>query len=111
MAGMVLNALWPLLANAGPADFSAPVCSAVGTKSAPNIFGGLPTHPTPAKLSAPHCPFCAGSSDYQPALASAANVSDAQPAAVSQPLFAATELPLSFEILAAHPRGPPAFLI
>jgi hypothetical protein len=105
--GMVLNALWPLLANAGPADFSAPVCSMVGTKAVPGASGNLPAPSQPSKLGAPHCPFCTGASDHHPALAAAAVLLFVPPAASLRLPVAVEFVEPSFVLLAAHPRGPP----
>jgi hypothetical protein len=104
--GMALNALWPLLANAAPMEFSAPVCSMVGTKATP-ANSGLPIGPAPGKLSAPHCPFCPGVSDHTPALAPYLPIAIVAPIARAQPVRAESALPVSFLHLAAHPRGPP----
>src|SRR5258708_1552852 len=108
---MVLNALWPLLANAGPQDFSAPICSMVGTKAMPAAAGGLPLNPAPGKLSAPHCPFCMGVSDQTPALTSHAGVVLDTSLVDAPPITLVSSQPLFFSSLAAQPRGPPALLI
>jgi hypothetical protein len=107
---MVLNALWPLLANAAPTAFSAPICSMVGTQSTP-ATSGLPFSPAPGKLSAPHCPFCLGVSDQSPALAPDLPISAVTPVSNVPPVRAELALPVSFLHLAAHPRGPPSRLI
>jgi hypothetical protein len=111
IAGMALNALWPLLANAGPAEFSAPVCSMVGTKLAPGVAGGLPAHPSPGKPGAPHCPFCPGVGDQSPALAACRGLAVVAPTASAQAIAVELFRPVSFLYLAAHPRGPPSPLI
>ena len=111
IAGMALNALWPLLANAGPVDFSAPVCSMDGTKAAPGGAGGLPLNPAPGKLSAPHCPFCPGVGDQTPALASYRGLAVIAPTVSAQAIPVELFRPLPFLYLAAPPRGPPSPLI
>jgi hypothetical protein len=108
--GMVLNALWPLLANAAPTEFAAPICSMVGTKST-LATSGLPFSPAPGKFSAPHCPFCPGVSDQAPALAPGLPIAIVVPVSNAQPVRAALVLPVSFLHLAARPRGPPSRLI
>ena len=105
--GMVLNALWPLLANAGPAEFSAPVCSMVGTKAGPGFSGNLPAPSQPSKLSAPHCPFCTSVSDHHPALAVTAVLLFVPPLESLRPLVAVELVAPLFVLLAAPPRGPP----
>src|SRR5258705_3694865 len=65
--GMTLNALWPLLANAGPKEIFAIVCSSNGAGSAAAADGGTPLpHQSPVTGSVPHCPFCLGGSDQTP---------------------------------------------
>lgn len=108
--GMVLNALWPLLANAGPVEFAMPVCSAVGTTASAGL-AGTPLQPAPGKLSAPHCPFCTSASDHQPALPVAAALLLPPPAESLSPLLAIEPIAPSFTLLSAHPRGPPPLLI
>jgi hypothetical protein len=110
MFGMVLNALWPLLANAGPAEFSAPICSMVGTKSTSGM-GGSPGQPAPAKMGAAHCPFCAAGGDQNPALSSAEPLAFPPPIVIAKPLAAGVEFFPSVVSFAAHPRGPPLSLI
>ena len=107
---MVLNALWPLLAHAAPVQFSAPVCSTVGTTAAPAGAGGLPVLPAPAKSFAPHCPFCLGIGDHTPGLASASVPVIVVEQQGFHPLFAATPVRASFVHPSAQPRGPPAVL-
>jgi hypothetical protein len=109
--GMVLNALWPLLAHAVPAEFSAPVCSTVGTRSAPSDANGGPAQPAPAKSPAAHCPFCAGGGDQNPVLATAASPAIAAPTMAARPFVAPASSVQSVVLLAAQPRGPPARLI
>ncbi len=106
---MGLNGLWPLLATAAPVEFSAPICSMAGTTMAPDAYS-LPAQPAPAKSPAPHCPFCTGGSDHNPALATSKTLAFA-PAAVVPPLLAVVAVSPSFIFLAAHPRGPPSRLI
>lgn len=108
--GMVLNALWPLLANAALAEFSAPVCSMVGTMSAPDGYN-LPAPTAPAKSPAPHCPFCTFGADHSPALASAAVLAFAPPPELARLLVIVVEYFPSFVFPTAPPRGPPARLI
>ena len=105
--GMVLNALWPLLATAAPREFVAPVCSMVGTTVAVDA-AGMPAQPAPAKSPAPHCPFCTTGSDHNPALATAQTIAFAPPVAAVRVPAPVAEHGSYFLILAAHPRGPPA---
>lgn len=103
---MGLNGLWPLLANAAPAEFVAPVCSMVGTAIAVDA-AGMPAQPAPAKSLAPHCPFCSTGSDHNPALATAETFAFAAPEPVARPQIAVISPKYSFVVLAAPPRGPP----
>ena len=107
---MALNGLWPLLANAAPAEFSAPVCSMVGTMSAPDGYS-MPAPTAPAKSPAPHCPFCSTSSDHNPALATVGVIALAPPVAQFQRAIIVAEPAASSVVLAAAPRGPPSRLI
>jgi hypothetical protein len=105
--GMVLNALWPLLAHAAPREFVAPICSMVGTTAAQVMEGGLPP-PAPLKSVAPHCPFCSLGSDQQPLLA-AAEIPAFVPLLLAAPPPPAKIVVFSATIAsAAHPRGPPS---
>jgi hypothetical protein len=107
---MGLNGLWPLLANAAPVEFVAPICSMVGTTVAVDA-GGMPVEPAPAKSPAPHCPFCSTGSDHNPALATAETIAFAVPESMPQPLVSDFAPKSSFTVLAAPPRGPPSRLI
>ena len=107
---MGLNGLWPLLANAAPVEFVAPICSMVGTTVAVDA-GGMPVEPAPAKSPAPHCPFCSTGSDHNPALATAETIAFAVPESMPQPLVSDFAPKSSFTVLAASQRGPPSRLI
>ena len=107
---MGLNGLWPLLANAAPREFVAPLCSMVGTTMAVDA-SGMPAQPAPATSSAPHCPFCSTSSDHNPALATVGVIALAPPVAQFQRAIIVTEPAASSVVLAAAPRGPPSRLI
>jgi hypothetical protein len=82
----------------------------VGTTAAQAADGGMPM-PAPAKLIAPHCPFCSLGGDHSPALASAAVLAVAPPPALARPQVIAVEYVPSFDFPTAPPRGPPACLI
>ena len=107
---IALNGLWPLLANAAPRDFVAPICSMVGTTAAADA-SGIPLPTAPAKSPAPHCPFCTTGSDHNPALATAETVAFAAPESMPQPRVSVFVPESSFVVLAAPPRGPPSRLI
>ena len=103
IAALALNALWPLLAQAGPAEFALSWCSAAGAKAGPV----LPAPESP-KLRAAQCPFCAGAGDAGLALSGCpleARVVDGADVAAT-----GTQSSLVFfaTYLAASPRGPPA---
>ncbi len=107
IVAMGLNGLWPLLANAAPLEFVAPVCSMVGTTVAVDA-AGMPAQPAPAKSFAPHCPFCTTGSDHSPALTGSSQNAVLQRALTTQPPVADASLPPSVVRLFADPRGPPA---
>jgi hypothetical protein len=102
---MVLNAAWPLLANAKPSTPSSEICSASGLKHAP---GGAPGAPDKG-LHASHCTLCPFGAErcaaipyaVQPRLVTA-------PAAA--PVFARSDAPFAQIALhaAAPPRAPPS---
>jgi hypothetical protein len=110
--GMTLNALWPLLANAGPKEIVAIVCSVNGARSAAAEYGGTPQpHQAPVTSAAQHCPFCLGGSDQSPGL-------NTPPGVVYQPQLSELGLISSaapnwafFVHPSSHPRGPPHYLI
>ena len=106
-AGMALNALWPLLANAGPRQFWAPMCSMVGTMSAPANVDGGPAQPGPGKWVAPHCPFCLGAGDQTPALAADTTREIAVASVCMRSLATVRTPPLALLYLRPDSRGPP----
>lgn len=73
IAGMALNALWPLLANAQPAGQASmfEVCTAGGIKFVPDDAGKA-TAENGARHLQPHCALCSFGADKVPALAQAA---------------------------------------
>jgi len=107
LAGMALNAFWPLLANAKPNVPALPseICSATGLKhgeSAPAEAPGKSAQPS-------HCTLCPGSAERGVAISRA-------PGALSRPAHARTLAPAFFVELplkawfdpAAPPRAPPS---
>jgi hypothetical protein len=104
---MVLNAGWPLLANAKPADPALPseICSASGLNHA---GGGAPAAPEKG-LHASHCTLCPFGTQCAAAIPYA-GLPLLAPVPVSTPLFAGGEAPrpeIAFHP-AAPPRAPPA---
>ena len=61
--GIACNALWPLLANAAPADLQMTICT---TDKSAQAAQSAPAKRIPASSSLPHCPFCLGVSDTTP---------------------------------------------
>lgn len=103
LAGIALNASWPLLANAGPNAAALPseVCSATGQKHAGESPLGKGVRPS-------HCNLCPFNAERGPALASTAGAFSAPAPAAAQrldsretPLLAAAFDPT------APPRAPP----
>jgi DUF2946 family protein len=106
LASMVLNAAWPLLANATPAVQAPPseICSATGLSHAP---GGAPAAPDKG-LHASHCTLCPFSAERCAAIPPAV-----QPLLAGLPAPAPTfargdsALPAVALLCAAPPRAPP----
>src|SRR5690242_17773806 len=97
---MVLNAAWPLLANAQPADPAAEICSAAGGSHA---GGGAPA--TPGKgYHASHCNLCPFGAERGAPIAAAATL---PPVPVKKPaeVFPRDNAPQPK--LAFHPTAPP----
>jgi hypothetical protein len=101
---MALNAAWPLLANAKPADPAAEICSATGLTHA---AGGAPALPDKG-YHASHCNLCPFGADRGAGIAVTTAV---LPIAASVParVFARGETPQHQTALypAAPPRAPP----
>lgn len=101
LAGVALNAAWPLLANAKPSVPPSEICSATGLKHAP---GGAPEK----DLHASHCALCPYGAERCAAIPYAA-----QPPLVTAPatarVFTRSEAPQAQIALwaAAPPRAPP----
>lgn len=104
---IALNALWPLLANAAPKDFSGPICSMAGTKSVPSDFDGIPGMPNPGKSFSQHCPLCVGGSDSAIGLVSEPVISFAVRQLDRTLNYAQIQVWASFIHPYSHPRGPP----
>jgi DUF2946 family protein len=104
LAGMVLNAAWPLLANAKPSAPSSEICSATGAKHAPAA---------PARdLHASHCTLCPFGAERCAAIPYAglvrlASVPEAAPVLTRSD---APRAPIALHA-AAPPRAPPSLLI
>ena len=101
---MALNAAWPLLANAKPADPSAEICSASGLKHG---AGGAPATPDKG-YHASHCNLCPFGSERGAAIPLVAPLH--LPAAAPGEAFTSGETPqLVFSLYpGAPPRAPPA---
>jgi hypothetical protein len=104
---MVLNAGWPLLANAKPVIPALPseICSSTGLNHA---AGGAPAAPE-KDLHASHCTLCPFSAERGAAIPYVAPLPLPQ-AAPSAQVFARDDAPRPVIALhaAAPPRGPPA---
>jgi hypothetical protein len=104
LAAMALNAAWPLLANAQPADPALEICSAA---SGSHAGGGAPA--TPGKgYHASHCNLCPFGAERAAAIAAVTGTS-LLPVAAPEQVFARCEAPqVSISLYpAAPPRGPP----
>ena len=100
LAAMALNAAWPLLANAKPADPGAEICSATGLNHA---AGGAPAAPAKGVHSS-HCNLCPFGAERGAAV-SPVGQSLPLPLAESAPAFARGET--SFTPLSLYPAAPP----
>jgi hypothetical protein len=110
--GMTLNALWPLLANAGPKEIFAIVCSVNGAQSAAAADGGTPLpHQAPVTSAVPHCPFCLGGSDQTPGLTPPLRVVYQPQLSELSSVPSRTPTGAFFAYPSSHPRGPPSHLI
>jgi len=107
LAALVLNAAWPLLANAKPVVPALPseICSASGLNHA---AGGAPAAPD-KDLHASHCTLCPFSAERCAAIPYAAQ-SPLASAPVPVRVFARSDAPRPAIALhpAAPPRAPPA---
>ena len=104
LAGIALNASWPLLANAGT-RVSAPseICTATGQKHAGESPFGKGTRPS-------HCNLCPFNAERGPAISGAAPAVLC-PTPASGPvreLFSEPQLPAALDPC-APPRAPPFF--
>jgi len=73
LAGMALNAFWPLLANAKPSVPALPseICSATGVQ---HSFESLPGEAPGKSVRASHCNLCPFNAERGPAISGAAPV-------------------------------------
>jgi DUF2946 family protein len=106
LAAMALNAAWPLLANAQPANPAAEICSAAGGNHA---SGGAPA--TPGKgYHASHCNLCPFGAERGAAVSHAM-----QPRLPAAPVLAQAfkrydaPRPDTATHPTARPRAPPSF--
>jgi len=61
MLAITLNAMWPVMAHASPRTFTPEICSINPAGAlAPSGSYGTDFPDAPGKLSATHCPLCAG---------------------------------------------------
>jgi hypothetical protein len=110
MLAIALNALWPLIAHAGPRNFVAEICSVNQPSALGQPNTAVPDFPqAPEKLAAAHCPFCAaGSAAALPALAIACSFLLPLEAEPDFPALApAAPVPNCVLHAAAPPRAPP----
>ncbi len=103
LAGMALNAFWPLLASAKPNVPALPseICSATGLKHAPADAPSRDTQPT-------HCKLCPFNAERGPAISGAALalVCPMSGCEQVQAFFSERQLQAAFDP-AAPPRAPP----
>jgi len=102
LASMVLNAAWPLLADAKSAVPASPseICSASGLAHA---AGGAPVAPD-KRLHASHCTLCPFNAE-RCATIPYAGLPLLSPVPVAAPFFARSEAPR--REIAFHPAAPP----
>jgi len=102
---MALNAAWPLLANAQPADPAPEICSATGLKHA---TGGAPATPDRG-YHASHCNLCPFGAERGAAIAPVVVQPLLASAPAAAPAFTPGGVPQTPASLypAAPPRAPP----
>lgn len=103
LAGMALNAFWPLLANARPnvPALTSEICSVTGLKHAPDEAPGK-------GVRASHCTLCPFNAERGATIpCAAALVLASTPAAVRESEIAEMRRPQAVLDLTAPPRGPP----
>jgi hypothetical protein len=107
LAGIALNASWPLLANAKPNVTALPseVCSATGQKHAGE---GLPGE-APGKGARPsHCNLCPFNAERGPAIPQARHIPlSSEPVGVHLAVHREAPRPEAALDPAARPRAPP----
>ena len=107
LASMVLNASWPVLANAKPSaqDPQQEICSATGLSHA---NGGAPAESTDNRLHASHCSLCPFGAERGAAITPPVGVLLVPVTAPAQVLARedAPHVPLALHP-AAPPRAPP----
>jgi hypothetical protein len=107
LAGIALNASWPLLANAKPNVPALPseICTATGQKHAGD---GRPGEAPGKGVQPSHCTLCPFNAERGPALASTAGaISAPAPAAAQRPESRETPLLVTAFDPTAPPRAPP----
>ena len=105
LAGIALNASWPLLANAGPSVSALPseVCTATGQKHSGESPLSKGTRPS-------HCTLCPYSAERGAAISSAAPALVCPMTASGRVRAPVSELQLPAALdLCAPPRAPPFF--
>jgi hypothetical protein len=109
LAGMALNAFWPLLANARPNVPAIPseICSATGFKHVADGFeGGAPAEAPGVQPS--HCALCPLNAERSAAIPAAKLPPfSSSPAARQAPAFFDAGCPQTALNLTAPPRAPP----
>jgi hypothetical protein len=107
LAGIALNASWPLLANAKPSVQALPseICSATGLKHAGE---GLPGEGPGKSVQPSHCTLCPFNAERGAAISGAAPVLVSPMPACGQvrELFSEPQLQAALDP-AARPRAPP----
>lgn len=109
IVGMALNALWPLLANAGTQDITVVICSAHGAQQVILSDGGsLPS--APAKNLLPHCSFCSCTGTSAAVLPGISRVFAAPDLTEARPVSDSALFASSSDFVFPVPRGPPSLL-
>src|SRR5690349_16760595 len=105
---MALNAAWPLLANAQPADPAAEICSATGSK---HEAGGAPATPG-SGYHASHCNLCPFGAERGAGIPAVSGIPQRPVSAPTRDLLR-EEVPQVRLALypAASPRAPPGPLL
>ena len=109
IVGMALNALWPLLASAGPQELTTIICSAHGMQQV-SLSDSGPLPSAPERNLLPHCAFCSSVGTSAAVLPGTALAFAAPALSQVRPIAVGLLLASSSDYTFPVPRGPPSLL-